>query len=211
MSAQQPQTTAARRRRFPRPIAVVLVAVLAYRVLIAVGTLPDTGLNAGDGLGYSVRAALERRLDPGEEVVWFYSEDHFDADDDGSLLTDKRLLGWATGWLDYTIYRTDLNDITAIRVRLGSGVWGKTEILAWTASPVAGNTSLAWGTYVKIPSRGSRDVAFVRDLVLRARDCGANIAVVEVDGATDAELAQIPGATRGTVGDMREPPALPQR
>ena len=84
----------------PRHLVLALLStpVLAFAVAASIGLIPSTQVTPGWMLWGPGRSFLDRSgvLAPGEEVLYFYSQGLFSFEEDGNILTDRRVISYWT-------------------------------------------------------------------------------------------------------------------
>lgn len=150
-----------------RKAMVLLVTGPLFFSLVAseVGLIPSVEVIAGQNLWARDRAFLERSgaIEPSEEVLLFYSYGTWSIEEDGNMLTDRRVVSYfidpSTG--EWSMASARYEDITAYSVEPG-GIFGTTVL---TIQKIDG----LWFSLF-LPGGNNGDVQFINLLSTRALD-----------------------------------------
>ncbi len=194
-------------------MVLVVGGLLTLGVLVETGYLPPTKVVEMEDLREKHQDFLRQEvLEEGERGQWFYTAGIFSIKEDGNLLTDRRVVTYFEDEGEVSLDSVRLEDVVAVRAVYGE-FFEDGELHVWSSPWIDEETELVYAGDTEslllfLSEEESLDHRFVEELVMAAKDAGADLVSIELGGsATKKELRSIEGAVRYEGDDSFEPPA----
>lgn len=163
---------------------LLLLAAIGLYVASERGYFPPAEARRGDDLPERLANKLRTfAVEADEEILWFYSAALTDVHEDGNLLTDRRVVSYFEDFStdEWFLNEIALEDIAGVEVTYESE-WSLEDSLVDVYGDEDGDGEPEHVLSLYISSTEKRDAPFVRAIVDRARQAGAEIVTFEERG-----------------------------